>query len=212
MSFVSAGGAFHRFSSYSLGSWFDVGQANVNSQLEFWNESGEPIDYAKDGEANGDLHRTTSQPRCNESKYVSIKRVSLVYDGSIEVRPNITSTQQAKDFFAKYWQDNPAADQEKFVVALLDTKHRVQSVVVVTTGTLDASLVHPREVFKPAILEGSSAVILSHNHPSGDTTPSREDHAVTEQLTEAGKLIGITVLDHIIFGDATGEVVSIREC
>ena len=98
-----------------------------------------------------------------------------------------------------------------FVVACLDTKHRVQSVVVVTIGTLDASLVHAREVFKPAIIEGSSAVVLSHNHPSGDTTPSREDHAVTDQLTEAGKLLGITVLDHIIHGDGTNEVLSIRE-
>jgi DNA repair protein RadC len=115
-------------------------------------------------------------------------------------------------FFKNYWNDNPANDQEKFVVACLDTKHRVQSVVVVTVGTLDASLVHPREVFKPAFIEGSSAVVLSHNHPSGNTTPSREDHEVTNRLTEAGKLLGITVLDHIIHGDGTGEVLSIREC
>ena len=87
----------------------------------------------------------------------------------------------------------------------------MQCVVLVTVGTLDASLVHPREVFKPAILEGSSAIVLSHNHPSGDVTPSKEDHAVTEQLTEAGKLLGITVLDHVIFGDGTGETLSIRE-
>ena len=93
----------------------------------------------------------------------------------------------------------------------LDTKHRVQCVVVVSVGTLDASLVHPREVFKPAILEGSSAIVLSHNHPSGNTTPSREDIAVTDQLTEAGKLLGIHVLDHIIHGDGTGDVLSIRE-
>tara|TARA_R110002049_G_scaffold300015_1_gene490549 strand:+ start:245 stop:601 length:357 start_codon:yes stop_codon:yes gene_type:complete len=115
-------------------------------------------------------------------------------------------------FFRDYWNDNPANDQEQFVVACLDTKHRVQCVVVVTVGTLDASLVHPREVFKPAFIEGSSAVVLSHNHPSGNTTPSREDHEVTNRLTEAGKLLGITVLDHIIYGDGTGEVLSIREC
>jgi DNA repair protein RadC len=76
---------------------------------------------------------------------------------------------------------------------------------------LDASLVHPREVFKPAIIEGSAAVLLSHNHPSGNPEPSREDIQVTDRLTEAGRIIGISVLDHIIHGDGTCEVRSIRE-
>lgn len=145
------------------------------------------------------------------SAYASLKRVSLVYTGSLQDRPRISSVQDAKTFFAKYWLDNPGYDQERFVVACLDTKHRVQSVVEITTGTLDASLVHPREVFKPAILEGSSSIILSHNHPSGDTTPSKEDRTVTERLTEAGKLLGIEVLDHIIHGDGSNDVKSLRE-
>ena len=145
------------------------------------------------------------------SAYASLKRVSLVYTGSLQDRPRISSVQDAKTFFAKYWLDNPGHDQERFVVACLDTKHRVQSVVEITTGTLDASLVHPREVFKPAILEGSSSIILSHNHPSGDTTPSKEDRTVTERLTEAGKLLGIEVLDHIIHGDGSNDVKSLRE-
>ena len=80
-----------------------------------------------------------------------------------------------------------------------------------TLGTLDASLIHPREVFKPAIIEASSSIVLSHNHPSGDTTPSKEDQAVTERLTQAGELLGIEVLDHIIYGDTTGVTVSLRE-
>jgi DNA repair protein RadC len=107
--------------------------------------------------------------------------------------------------------DNPGYDQERFVVACLDTKNRVQSVVEITTGTLDASLVHPRDVFKPAIIEGSSSIILSHNHPSGDPTPSKEDQKVTERLTEVGKLLGIEVLDHIIHGDGSNDVQSLRE-
>jgi DNA repair protein RadC len=145
------------------------------------------------------------------SAYASRKRVSLVYVGSLQDRPRIGGPQDAKTFFAKYWLDNPGYDQERFVVACLDTKNRVQSVVEITTGTLDASLVHPREVFKPAIIEGSSSIILSHNHPSGDSTPSREDHKVTERLTEAGKLIGIEVLDHIIHGDGSNDLWSLRE-
>lgn len=145
------------------------------------------------------------------NSYTSIKKVQLVREGSMRGRPSITSTQDAQRFFKKYWEENPGCDQEKFVVACLDTKHYVQCVVVVTVGTLDASLVHPREVFRPAIIEGSSAVIVSHNHPSGDASPSREDRAVTDRLTKAGELIGITVLDHIVHGDGTGETASIRE-
>lgn len=146
-----------------------------------------------------------------EKQYTSVKRISLVYVGSLEGRPCLTSTQEAMGFFKTYWAAYPANDQEWFVVACLDTKHRVQCVVVITIGTLDASLVHPREVFKAPIIEGSSAIVLSHNHPSGNPEPSREDRQVTERLTEAGKLLGISVLDHIIHGDGTGEVISIRE-
>ena len=98
------------------------------------------------------------------------------------------------------------------MVACLDTKHVPLGVYRITTGTVDASLVHPREVFKPAFIEGASAIILSHNHPSGDPTPSREDHQVTDQLTEAGKLLGINVLDHVVYGCGSGEAISLREC
>lgn len=145
------------------------------------------------------------------TKYASVKRVSLAFVGSLRGRPCLTDTREAMDFFKQYWTDNPANDQEQFVVACLDTKHRVQCVVVITVGTLDASLVHPREVFKPAFIEGSAAIMLSHNHPSGNPDPSREDRQVTDRLTEAGKLLGIQVLDHIIYGDGTGQVLSIRE-
>lgn len=146
-----------------------------------------------------------------DNRYGSVKRVFLVYEGTLQDRPCITNTEEAKRLFKNYWKLHPANDQEQFVVACLDTKHRVQCIVRVTVGTLDASLVHPREVFKPAIIEGSAAVLLSHNHPSGDPEPSREDIQVTERLTEAGKIMGISVLDHIIHGDGTGEVSSIRE-
>ncbi|TWT91625.1 hypothetical protein Pla100_50160 [Neorhodopirellula pilleata] len=85
------------------------------------------------------------------------------------------------------------------------------SIEVCTVGTLDASLVHPREVFKAAILAGASAVLLMHNHPSGDPTPSREDRAVTDRLEQVGKIIGINVLDHIVVGDDEGGSVSLRK-
>jgi DNA repair protein RadC len=143
--------------------------------------------------------------------FTSIKCVTLVHTGALEGRHVINSSDAAKQFFKQYWSLFPGHDQERFVVACLDTQHVIQNVVVITIGTLNASLVHPREVFKPAILEGSSCIILSHNHPSGDTKPSREDHEVTQRLKEAGKVIGIDVLDHIIHGDGSGKVASLME-
>lgn len=93
--------------------------------------------------------------------------------------------------------------QEEFHALLLNTRHRVVREVAVTRGILDASLIHPREVFRPAVVEGAAAVILVHNHPSGDPTPSAEDRAVTRQLTEAGRALGIPVLDHVIVGEGS---------
>ena len=94
-------------------------------------------------------------------------------------------------------------DREKFIVLLLDAKHRVIGVNTVSIGSLTASIVHPREVFKPAIAGNSAVVILAHNHPSGDPAPSLEDVELTKRLREAGELLGIRVLDHVILGDGT---------
>ena len=181
-------------------------------QLELWENSSRPLSQRTTvSDEKHELGQTVRTLLSDETRYASIKRVSLVYEGSLNGRPCLTSTAQAKAFFAEYWANHPAHDQEQFVVACLDVKHRVQCVVVVTVGTLDASLVHPREVFKPAIIEGSSAIILSHNHPSGDISLSREDREVTDRLTQAGELLGIQVLDHIVHGDGTNKVVSVRE-
>ena len=91
--------------------------------------------------------------------------------------------------------------QEEFHALLLNTRHRVIREVAVTRGILDASLIHPREVFRVAVMEGAAGIILVHNHPSGDPTPSAEDRAVTRQLAEAGCALGIPVLDHVVVGD-----------
>ena len=183
-------------------------------QLELWDDNqpdqAPPINPVVQ-ELNSSMRQVTKTLVQDQSAYVSLKRVSLVHEGAIHTRPALTDTAGAKEFFANYWRENPGDDQEKFVVACLDTKNRVQCVVLVSIGTLDASLVHPREVFKPAIIEGASAVILSHNHPSGDATPSKEDRAVTKRLTDVGELLGITVLDHIIHGDSTNEVLSMQD-
>ncbi len=90
---------------------------------------------------------------------------------------------------------------EQFGVVLLDTKHRVLRITVLSVGTLDASIVHPREVFREAASGGAAAIVLFHNHPSGDPTPSEDDVALTRRLARAGELMGITVLDHLILAE-----------
>jgi DNA repair protein RadC len=92
--------------------------------------------------------------------------------------------------------------QEEFHLLLLNTQHAIVRELIITRGTLDTSVVHPREVFRAAIAESAAALILVHNHPSGDPVPSPEDREVTRQLAAAGRLIGIPVLDHIVIGDA----------
>jgi DNA repair protein RadC len=92
-------------------------------------------------------------------------------------------------------------DRENFVAVLLNTKNEVIGFPTISVGTLSTSLVHPREVFKPAIRASAASVVLAHNHPSGKVEPSREDREVTERLAGAAKIIGIEVHDHVILGD-----------
>ncbi len=108
--------------------------------------------------------------------------------------------------FAPRLQELPV---EEFHVAVLDAQHRLERDVLVTRGLLNSSLVHPREVFREAIAERAAAVILVHNHPSGDPTPSKEDRVVTEQMVAAGRLLDIPVHDHVIIG--RGRYVSFAE-
>ena len=90
---------------------------------------------------------------------------------------------------------------EHFGVMLLDTKHRVLKTTLISVGTLDASIVHPREVFREATVAGAFGIILFHNHPSGDPKPSKDDVALTRRLVDAGELMGIAVIDHLILAE-----------
>lgn len=100
-------------------------------------------------------------------------------------------------------------DRERFIALYLDARHRVRALETVSTGSLNASLVHPREVFKPAIAVSAAAVIVAHNHPSGDPRPSGDDLELTGRLDRCGELLGIALLDHLVVGDA--DITSIRE-
>ncbi len=90
--------------------------------------------------------------------------------------------------------------REHFILLLLDSRHRIMRSVEISVGTLDMSVVHPRETFREAIAASAAAILLAHNHPSGDPAPSPEDLELTRRLTEAGRLLGIPVLDHLIVG------------
>ncbi len=93
------------------------------------------------------------------------------------------------------------AAKEQFVVILLNNKNKVIGTEVVSEGSLSSSIVHPREVFAPAILHHAAAIMVAHNHPSGDPKPSTEDEEVTRQLLRSGKVLGIPMIDHVIIGD-----------
>ncbi|MDJ0850163.1 MAG: DNA repair protein RadC [Myxococcota bacterium] len=106
-----------------------------------------------------------------------------------------------EDVFRHFHPRLRHATQERFFVVLLDGRHRVVGHELVSQGTLTASLVHPREVFRPALRGSAAAVVLVHNHPSGDPTPSREDREITDRLVRAGEILGIPVLDHVVVAE-----------
>ena len=109
----------------------------------------------------------------------------------------VRSPRDVQSIYAHRLEDLPV---EEFHVAVLDSQHCLERDITITRGILNSSLVHPREVFREAIAERAAAIILVHNHPSGDPTPSADDRVVTEQLVAAGRLLDIPVHDHVIIG------------
>ena len=117
-----------------------------------------------------------------------------------EARDEGVPVRSPRDVFLTYAPRLEDLPVEEFHVAVLDAQHRLERDLTITRGILNSSLVHPREVFREAIAERAAAIILVHNHPSGDPTPSPDDRAVTEQLVAAGRLLDIPVHDHVIIG------------
>jgi len=127
-------------------------------------------------------------------------RIALVREEDTEVPSRLTlSTPRAVYRFLKTLFAD--ADREQFVVLCLSTRNDLVGYNVVSVGSVNASIVHPREVFKAAILLNASALVVAHNHPSGDPTPSAEDREVTRVLSEAGRLLDIPLHDHVILGE-----------
>ena len=129
---------------------------------------------------------------------VPVYKIMLVREGGVPCyNQQIRSSADASAFLHTYLAD---VDREHFVIILLNQKNRIIGVNTVSIGSLTASVVHPREVFKGAILANAASIVCGHNHPSTDCQPSKEDRAITTRLVEAGRLLGISVLDHVIIG------------
>ncbi len=114
-------------------------------------------------------------------------------------RPEVTSPERAADLLAPVLGGR---DRERCVALLLDTKHRLLRTSVVSIGSIDHTFMSPREVYRDALLANAAAVVIGHNHPSGDPEPSRDDERVTGRLVRAGELVGVELLDHLVLGGA----------
>lgn len=131
-----------------------------------------------------------------------IPALRLIREGGSAATFQVTGPIDLVPFLNRFFSVEPA---EVFVMVMLDAKHKVigGAPVVITRGILNSSLVHPREVFRPAILAGAAAIVVAHNHPSGDPTPSTEDREITTMLVKAGAMLEIPVFDHLVIGDGS---------
>lgn len=125
-------------------------------------------------------------------------RIEMVKEKTVKYKEQISTAERAAGILKTVIGNT---DRETAVVLCLDAKNKINAVNIVSVGIVDATLTHPREVFKAAILSNSTGIIFAHNHPSGDTTPSIQDKEITKQLIAAGKILGINLLDSIILGD-----------
>ncbi|PJN67770.1 JAB domain-containing protein [Bacillus mycoides] len=130
------------------------------------------------------------------AKRVDIVKLKMVKESSLLYKERRVKSPEDASLLFKQFLDG--ADREYFIVLCLDMKNQPTAINVCHIGSLNSSIVHPREVLKPAIISNAASIIVAHNHPSNDPTPSREDLEVTKRLMEAGKVVGIDVLDHLI--------------
>lgn len=133
------------------------------------------------------------------AKRVNIVSLRMVKESSLLYKDRcVRSPEDGYKLLKEFLGD---VDREYFIVVCLDTKNQPTAINICHIGSLNASLVHPREVMKPAILSNAASILVGHNHPSGLPDPSQEDIQVTRRLKEAGNMIGIELLDHIVMGD-----------
>jgi len=132
-------------------------------------------------------------------KFISVFRITLVRDRHIQFeQKKITTSQEAQGIIRKLIETQGNPDREQFCIVLLNSKNQVIGINIVSTGDLASAPVHPREVLKPAILANAASMILCHNHPSGDISPSKEDISVTKRIVKSAKVMCVAVHEHLI--------------
>ena len=146
------------------------------------------------------------------SKFVSAYRISLVRDARVRFRAqSLNNPSDARRCLQDMIRDMGQADREQFCVLMLNAKNVIIGMNIVSTGGLSSAPVCPREVLKPAILANAAALILGHNHPSGDLTPSIADNSITKLIVQAAHIIGVTIHEHLIIGMDGEEYYSFAE-
>lgn len=143
---------------------------------------------------------TGQSKRTPSKQYIPVYRIELVRERTLKVEPR-KSVHNSDDVVAILRDELLKADREKLISVMLNSKNVIIGMDVVSVGTLNQSCAHPRELYKAAILSNAAAIILVHNHPSGDPTPSMEDAQMTHRTSKAGEILGIKLLDHIIIGE-----------
>ena len=143
----------------------------------------------------------------NVAKRINIVSIKMVKESSFLYQTRqILSPNDAYEMIREQLE---GLDREQFIIACLNTKNEPTNITVVSVGSLNKAIVHPREIFKTAILSNAASIMAFHNHPSGEITPSQQDIQLTNRLYEAGELLGIKLLDHLIIGD--GSFTSLKE-
>lgn len=138
---------------------------------------------------------------------IPVVSLQLVRDRSVQYgTSSVSKPDEVCTLFSRAYGE---PDRELFVIVSLDTRNKPTTISMISQGTINSSLVHPREVFKTALLANAASIVLIHNHPSGDSSPSPEDLTITRRLVRAGQLLGVEVVDHVIIGD--GNYTSLRE-
>ncbi|MCD9022004.1 JAB domain-containing protein [Cohnella silvisoli] len=143
-----------------------------------------------------------------QKKRVDIVQLRIVRENSLWATYKVESPEDAHHVFRQFI--GTERDRELCVLLCLDTKNRPTTIHVISIGTLDSVLIHPREVFKTAIIANAASIICAHWHPSGDPEPSTEDVKITYRLIQTGAIVGITLLDHLIMGSDNGYI-SLKE-
>ena len=147
----------------------------------------------------GDIPRKENVKVADEAKTYYWVSTRLIRESGPWDSECLRSPDNVRDLVRDHF-DIENCDREYFIALYLDRKGKVNAANLVSMGGLHSSIVHPREVFKPALLTSSASIILAHNHPSGDPTPSQDDISITRRLAEAGSILGIEILDHVVVG------------